>query len=251
MNHRLSVIMVTLNAEELLQESLDSVKTIANEIIVVDAGSTDRTLAILKGHKAQLIKTKVNHLGKNKAKALSLATSDLILSLDSDEVLSKGLMKEIGSIKRKNTIADGYIIPFRNHFLGRRLRYDGENYAMSRLGRRSKLKVNNLSVHESMEVSSKNIDRLQSPILHYSYRSLSQTFNKFTLYALWEATDKVRSGEKSSAKKIILYPVHMFWARFIKDKGYRDGYFRIPLDLGFAYMEFLTYTVLAFKNIGL
>ena len=76
-------------------------------------------------------------------------------------------------------------------------------------------------------------------------------YKKFTAYAFWEAKDKFKSGERSSLKKLILYPVHMFWARFIKDKGYKDGYFRIPLDLGFAYMEFLTYASLAIKNIAL
>lgn len=251
MNHRLSVIMVTLNAEELLQQCLNSLKFIADETIVVDAGSQDRTLSILKENNILPIKVRANHLGRNKSKALARASCPLILSVDSDEILSEGLIKEIKKIKRKKIIADGYIIPFRNHFLGRRLRYGGENYAMLRLGKKTKLKVKVSSVHESLELKSKYIIKLNSPILHYSYRSLGQTFNKFANYALWDATDKFTAGEKSSLKKIILYPIHMFWARFIKDKGYRDGLFRIPLDIGFAYMEFLTYLTLAIKNMGL
>ena len=73
-------------------------------------------------------------------------------------------------------------------------------------------------------------------------------FNKFTDYAKRDVQTKINNREKSSLKKIILYPLHMFWARFFKDKGYKDGLFRIPLDLGFAYMEFLTYFLLLFKR---
>lgn len=248
MKHRLSVIMITLNSEELLQQSLNSTKPIADETIVVDAGSKDSTLSILKHNKISPTKVRVNHLGRNKSKALSLARCSLVLLIDSDEILTEGLIKEIKNIKRKKNISDGYIIPFQNHFLGKPLSYGGENYAMLRLGKRSKLKVKLSSVHESLEIKSKHIIRLHSPILHHSYRSLGQTFYKFTNYALWDATDKFTAGEKSSLKKIILFPIHMLWARFIEDKGYKDGMFRLPLDIGFAYMEFLTYLNLAIKN---
>lgn len=249
MNHRLSVIMVTLNADELLQKSLKSVSSIADEIVVMDAGSTDKTLEMLEKFKVRLFKVNQNHLGRNKAKALALATGDLVLSLDSDEIVSAPLVRTIELIKRSKNTADGYIIPFRNHFLGKRLRYGGENYSMLRLGKRKKLRFKRVSVHESLVVDSKKIKNLRWPILHYSYRSLVQVYKKFTSYALWEAQEKLTVGERSSLKKIFLYPIHMFWARFYKDKGYIDGLFRIPLDIGFAYMEFLTYVVLAFKNI--
>ena len=71
-------------------------------------------------------------------------------------------------------------------------------------------------------------------------------YKKFTDYAIREAKQRRLNGESTSLKKIVMYPPHMFWARFIKDEGYRDGLFRIPLDLGFAYMEFLTYMTMLF-----
>ena len=75
-------------------------------------------------------------------------------------------------------------------------------------------------------------------------------YKKFTNYALLEATQKYLDQEESSLKKVTLYPLHMFWARFIKDKGYKDGLARITLDIGFGYMEFLTYLALFFKTIN-
>ncbi|MBP6045164.1 MAG: glycosyltransferase family 2 protein [Microgenomates group bacterium] len=249
MKHRLSVIMVTRNADELLFQSIKSVKDIADEIVVVDAGSTDRTLSILKSFNINPIATRLNHLGKNKSKALSRATGDLVLALDSDEIVSPSLIRTIKSLKRRKILADGYIIPFRNHFLGRRLRYGGENYRMLRLAKRRKVNIKNVSVHESLVLNSKHFVNLGSPIMHYSYRTLHQMYGKFTTYALNEATERYKKGEQSSFKKVTFYPVHMFWARLIQDKGYKDGFFRLPLDLGFAYMEFLTYSSLAIKNL--
>lgn len=242
--------MVTRNADELLSRSLSSIQKIADEVIVVDAESTDHTLEILRSYKIAAVRTRSNHLGRNKSKALSLATNELVLSLDSDEILSPSLIREIRQLKERREIPDGYIIPFHNHFLGKHLRHGGENYKMVRLARRSKVRVKNVSVHESLLLNSANVGYLQSPILHYSYRSILQMLRKFTTYALNDADERFRKSESSSIKKIILYPIHMFWARFIQDEGYKDGIFRIPLDLGFAYMELLTYTALAVKNIN-
>lgn len=250
MRRKLSAIMVTRNADELLHRSLSSVQKIADEVIVVDAGSTDRTLEIFELFKITLVRSRSNHLGRNKSKALSMATSELVLLLDADEILSPALIREIRQLKTRRAIADGYIIPFHNHFLGKRLRHGGEYYKMIRLARRTKVRIKNVSVHESLLLKSANLGRLQSPILHYSYRSILQMLRKFTVYALNDAEERFNKGESSSIKKIILYPIHMLWARFIQDEGYKDGLFRIPLDLGFAYMELLTYIALAVKNIN-
>ena len=86
--------MVTLNADELFK-GLDKCIIYRREIVVVDAGSTDRTLQILKEFKVRLYKVKQNHLGRNKAKALALATGDLVLSLASDEIASSRLVRTI------------------------------------------------------------------------------------------------------------------------------------------------------------
>lgn len=249
MKRKLSVIMITLNAQELLHRSLSSVISIADELIVVDAGSTDNTMTILGQFKVKIYKAKQNHLGKNKAKALALATGDLILSLDADEVLSSSLVRIIRLIKHRKNIADGYVIQFHNHYLGRRLRYGGEDYKMMRLFKKNKVQIAPLSVHESFELKTKKKLLLKAHIDHFSYRSLFQMYKKFSVYAMSEAKERLKKGDRSSLKKLILNPPHMFWARFFKDKGYRDGVYRIPLDLGFAYMEFITYLSLGVRNL--
>ncbi|PIS16108.1 hypothetical protein COT62_00145 [Candidatus Roizmanbacteria bacterium CG09_land_8_20_14_0_10_41_9] len=120
---------------------------------------------------------------------------------------------------------------------------------MLRLFKKNHTKISPNLVHERFELVSGKAGILKNPIIHHSYRSLSQIFAKFTNYGRREAERKYRKNEPTSLKKIVLYPLHMFWARFIKDKGYRDGFFRMPVDLGYAYMEWLTYMLLLRKKI--
>ena len=134
----LSLVMITKNAEELLEKSLQSVKGLADEIVLVDDYSKDRTLEIAKKYGAKIYMRRERDLGRQKAYGLQKAKGEWILFLDSDEILSKGLYKEI-KIILKSKIQDlksnlvAYRIPYQNHFLGKLIRHGGENYAMTRL----------------------------------------------------------------------------------------------------------------------
>jgi len=245
----LSLVIITKNSEELLDVSLQSVQGLADEIVLVDDYSNDRTLTIAKKYAARIYKRQERNLGKQKAYGLHKAKYDWILFLDSDESLSNELKKEIRlELTKKNNDVIAYRIPYQNHFLGKPVRYGGENYAMIRLFKKEYGISHSSLVHEKVEIRKGRIGRLKNRIYHYSYRTLWQMYTKFTDYAVREAYQKGQKGEKTDLKKLTLYPLHMFWARFIKDRGYKDGLFRIPLDLGFAYMEFLTYFLLIFKK---
>lgn len=249
MESPLSVVMITKDADELLQESLASVDGLADEIIVIDDYSTDETIDIAKKHRAHIYLHHEKDLGKQKAYGINKAKGAWILILDSDEILSQLLKQEIKKeLRRKDNPYAGYGIPYQNHFLGKPIRHGGENYKMLRLFRKENALTPPALVHEKVELKNGKIGYLKHKIFHYSYRSLLQVYRKFTDYALREAEKKMSAGEQTGLKKVILYPIHMFWARFIKDKGYKDGWFRMPLDLGFGYMEFLTYFMMMFKK---
>ena len=241
---KLSLLLITKNAQELLENSLNSCKDLVGEIIVVDNNSKDNTREILKKYQAKIYQSSLNDLGQQRAYGLSKVKNEWVLILDSDEVISDSLKKEIIKLlKSKFAKSEGYLIPFQNHFLGRPVNYGGENYKMLRLFKKKSVTIGKSLVHESFRLQRGKPGVLKNKILHYSYRSLRQMFAKFTDYSVREAKQKIDLGEKSSLKKIFLYPVHMLWARFIKDKGYKDGLFRLPLDLGFAYMEMMTYVL--------
>ena len=245
----LSLLMITQNAEELLEKSLRSCIGLADEIVVVDNYSKDKTRDIAKKYGVKLYLNKEDDLGKQRAFGLEKVTGNWVLVLDSDEFVSKGLKAEIISLLHGSIVKqDGYLIPFQNHFLGRRVNYGGENYKKLWLFRKDAISISPALVHERFELKKGRIGELKNKIYHYSYRTFWQTFRKFTDYAAREAKQKIRNGEKTGWKKIIFYPQHMFWARFIKDRGYKDGLFRMPLDLGFAYMELLTYMLLWFYS---
>jgi len=250
----LSLVIITKNAEELLDKCLESVKGLVDEIVLVDDYSTDKTLEIAIKHSCRIYLRRDKDLGKQKAYGLKKAKNNWILFLDADEILSPALKKEISTILVKKAQLQGlsfnvaYRIPYQNHFMGRPINYGGEDYKMIRLFKKEYAISRPSLVHEKVEIKKGKTGNLKNKILYNSYRSLGQVYRKFTDYAFREAYRKIENGEKTSFKKLTLYPLHMFWARFVEDQGYRDGFFRIPLDLGFAYMEFLTYFLMLFKR---
>lgn len=238
--------MTTKNNEDIVGNSLDSVKEIVDEIIIIDDYSSDKTRKIAKNFRAKIYLRHLDSLSQQKKWGIKKAKNKWVLLLDSDEVLSVKLKNEIKKIFEKKKINfSAFFIPYQNHFLGKPVTHGGENYQMIRLFKKKDAFIKNLLLHEKVEIKKGKLGRLVNRINHYSYRSLWQMFKKFTWYGVLEAKQKYQNNEKSSLKKIFLYPVHMFYARFIEDKGYKDGFWRIPLDLGFAYMEFMTYFLLA------
>lgn len=245
---KLSIVVITKNAGTVLEDALKSVAKTSNEIILVDDNSTDNTLEIAKKFEAEIYKHHEPNLGKQKAFAIKKTSNPWVLILDSDERISKKLASEIKKTLSKKTTYTAFKIPYLNHFLGKPIKYGGENYKMIRLFNKKASEMTLSNIHEHIMSNNSNVGILKNKILHYSYRSLPQMFSKFTDYGIREAKQKNQIGEKVTFSKLFLYAPHMFYARFIKDKGYKDGLFRVPLDLGFAYMELVTYWSLLFMK---
>lgn len=239
--------MITKDAGETIEKTLQSIQGLPDAIIVADDYSKDNTREIAEEYGATVFLIHESHEGRHKQFALGQATSEWVLNLDADEVLTPELKEEIiQTLSQQYIPHDGYVIPFLNHFLGRPLRHGGENYSQFRLFRREVAFAQQHAIHAPFEVTTGKVGTLRNYLLHFSYRSIWQLYVKFTKYAWREAHKKKTNGEGTSLKKLIMYPAHMFWARFFKDKGYKDGLIRIPLDFAFAYMEFLTYFLMVF-----
>lgn len=246
----ISLVMITKDCEDTLDLSLKSAKDLAQEIIIVDSYSKDRTVEIAKKYGAKVYFHKYLGEGQQRKIALSKARGEWVFVLDSDEAITQGLKREI-QVRLPKENCEGFFIPIQSHLMKKKLKYGGEDYKKLRLFRRNSKNIilKDTVVHADMINKKAKVSHLKNRINHYSYRSFSQMYWKFTDYALREARQKKAEGEKTSLGKIVLYPLHMFWARFIEDRGYIDGFFRIPLDVGFAYMEFLTYFLMLFiKN---
>ena len=178
---QLSVVLITLNSEKTLKPVLEAVSW-ADEIVLVDSGSTDKTLEIAQQFKAKIVYRAFDGYGFQKNFATEQASHDWILSLDDDEILTPELQKEIQNLDLKNTEYQGFKIPRSLIFLGKLLRFSGEYKRLTlRLFNRKYGNWNAEYVHESVEVKGK-IGTLKNQILHDSYRDLTDFFNKFNKY---------------------------------------------------------------------
>jgi len=224
----LSLIIITRNCGLTLKSTLQSAVNLVDEIVLVDDNSTDQTLAIAKQYQAKVYNFK-GSFGARKLFALNKASGSWVLNLDSDEQLSKKLASEIKSVVslpretrrvKWGSQPSGYYLPYQNYCFNHPLHHGGENYRILRLFKKESVVINDDLIHEHFELKKGRYSgKLRHKILHYSYRSIFQIVRKFTNYAALEARKKTKQGEKTSLKKIFIYPLHMFWARYFKDKG--------------------------------
>lgn len=245
--NKISVIIAAGNNQNTIRKSLESVVWVDDIVIVLSENSTDNTEKIAREYTKKVYKTK-NHLGYQRNFGINKTRSNWILILDSDEVVSSELAKEI-QIKIKKFKVKGYFIPFHNYFYKMLLRYGNQNYQKLRLFQKKFGAVEDLKTHPEICVTGRTAN-LSQHIDHYSFRSFLQTLNKFTYYAQ-EDTARFLNKEQFHIKKITLYPVHMFYVLFIKERGYKDGIYGFLLAVCFAYYEFMRYFLLAtatFKN---
>ncbi len=178
----ISVVLATFNEEKNLPRTLDSVKGFADEIVVVDGTSTDKTVEIAENYGAKVIvreNPKIFHI--NKQIAIDKATKDWTLQLDADEIIDDKLKNEIKEvIKDKNF--NGYWLPRKNYFLGRFLMKGGQypDYTL-RLYRTGMGKLPQKDVHEQAEVPG-NVGHLKNAMLHYPYENFSAYYKKWKRY---------------------------------------------------------------------
>lgn len=232
MKKTLSVVLATYNEEENLAACLESVKDIADEIIIVDGTSTDKTVEIAKNFGAKVIITSnppIFHI--NKQKAIDRATKDWILQLDADELVSKKLAAEIKTVLEKGKV-NGYWMSRKNYFLGKFLMKGGQypDYTL-RLYRNGKGKLPQKDVHEQAVVEGK-VEYLTEALQHYPYKDFSHYYEKWIRYCHLLVLQIAEEVEKKSLlqkfwiglKYLIIKPVHWFAWTYLRHKGLMDGW---------------------------
>lgn len=189
---KLSVAIITYNEESIIRQTLESVKW-ADEIIVVDSGSTDRTVSICKEYTDKVFHQDWLGYAKQKNLAIDMSTGDWILSLDADEPIEPALAEEIRSIISKSDAFDGYKIPRKTIFLGKWVRHGGWYPDLNlRLFRKGKGRFVERAVHESLHVDGV-IGRTRHAIIHYAYPSIESyltKLNKYSTLAVQVMTEK-------------------------------------------------------------
>lgn len=250
----LSVVLATFNEEENLPDCLASVKDLADEIIVVDGSSTDKTAEIARQYGARVVIAKnLPNFHINKQRAIEMATKDWILQLDADERVSAELAKEIKE-KIGNSV-NGYWIPRKNWFLWRFLMKGGQypDY-MLRLYARGKGRLPQKDVHEQAEVEGK-IGYISAPLLHYPYKNFSSYICKWNRYnGLFAGKIRGELKDASIVRKVlygfgylIIKPPHWFLTSYIRHKGFMDSWdgfifsFFSSLRFPVSYLRYIIY----------
>lgn len=218
----LSVVLIVHNEEANLGACLASIREIADEIVVLDDGSTDATLSIAKGSGAHVAVRPFDDFGRQKQAALDMATGTWILSIDADERVTPPLAREIAQVIRAETAADGYWLRRTMVYLGRRLRFGGAGSEwILRLARRERTRFAPLPVHEHLLVDGRT-ERLSGALDHIKYRSLREHLDAINRYTELAARRKRETGRRFSVTHVLRIPWEMF-SRLILRLGILDG----------------------------
>ncbi len=229
----LSVVVITHNEEASLGRTLASVQPLVadgkGEIIVVDSGSTDRTVEIAKFFSAKVFVEEWKGYAAQKNSAIEKATGDWILSLDADEEISEGLTKEVDEICHGPAedgfgSENGYWLKRQNEFLGRTLRHGGFwPDPKLRMFRRGMGRVENRAVHETFQVTGR-LGTLYYPLLHHSYPTLADYIDHMNRYSSLGAEMAIAKGRRGfSLFNIVLRPIATFVYNYVFRLGFLDG----------------------------
>ncbi|NGM88887.1 glycosyltransferase family 2 protein [Parapusillimonas sp. SGNA-6] len=243
----LSVIIITKNEAANIGACIDSV-AFADEIIVLDSGSTDDTCRIALGKGAKVSSTDDwPGFGPQKNRALDLATGDWILSIDADERVTEDLAQEI---QREMTAprADAYRIPRLSNFCGRWIRHSGwwPDYVL-RLFRRGTARFTDAAVHESLRSTSTVAD-LHSHFLHYPYADLEAYVAKINRYSTDAAVMMHAQGRKTGLAGATGHAVWTFVRHYLLRRGFLDGKEGFILAVMAAMGSFIRYNKLILLN---
>ncbi len=220
---RLSLIVIARNEEASIGRCLRSA-SFADELVVVDNGSTDKTVEIARALGARVVETPDwPGFGPQKNRALDAATGDWVLSLDADEWVEPPLAAAIQAVIADANAADGYEMPRRSRFCGEVVRHCGwwPDY-VTRLWRRGRGRFADVPVHERVIVEGR-VARLKQPIEHEAIVDLADARAKAARYARAAAGELAARGKKSSGAKAALRAAGAFLRTFVWRAGFLDG----------------------------
>ena len=239
----LSVVIITFNEEKNIRRCIDSVSEVADEIVVLDSFSTDRTAQLVEEMGGQLYRQPFTGYGAQKNAATALASNDHILFLDADEFLGETLSKSILEEKQKGFPCDGYLMNRLNNYCGQWIRH-GSWYPdrKLRLLNRKKGAWSLDLVHESLvPLDDARIGLLNGDLLHLTYADYNEHADKNNRYSQLSAQLLFQKGRKSNAFKLVFNPFWAFFTSYFLRAGFLDGTNGFVIAVSIAHLTFLKY----------
>lgn len=239
----LSVVIITYNEEKNIERCMQSVTTVADEVVVLDSFSTDKTAAIVQSLGGQLHQRIFTGYGSQKNAAADLASHDHILFLDADELLSEKLAESILREKIQGFPQDGYLMARLNNYCGQWIRH-GSWYPdrKLRLAHRKRSAWSLDIVHESL-VPDKDarIGLLRGDLLHYTYSNFDEHVDKNNRYSGLSAQLLYDRGKKVTWVRIVINPFWAFFSSYFLRAGFLDGYNGFIIAVQIGHLTFLKY----------
>lgn len=240
---KLSATIITYNEEKKIGKCLESLIGIADEIIVVDSFSTDSTEAICKQYPVKFLRNKFDGYISQKNFAVQQASSDYILALDADEVLSDELKQSITIVKNNWGVCDGYEFNRFNNYCGKWIRFCGWYPDRKiRLWDRRKGAWGGTDPHDKVILSQRNVKRLKGDILHYAYFTIDEHLKQMYKFGEVAARAKYIKGVKPLFfVHVILSPVFKFVRTYFLKLGFLDGYYGFVFCATTSLLNFYKY----------
>ena len=240
---KITALLPAYNEEQNIRDCIESVKW-ADEILVVDSFSTDRTVEIAREYTDRILQHEYINSATQKNWAIPQAAHEWVLIVDCDERITAELRDEILQTLSEGTLFAGFKIRRLNHFLGKRIRYCGwQNDECLRLFQRDKGRYQDREVHADIELEGQ-CGRLRNQMLHYTFRSFEQYMWKFNRYTTWAAGDRAKRTRRVGARHILLRPAFRFFKQYVLKRGFLDGRAGLVVCQLAAFSVFMKYAKL-------
>ncbi|MFO0869600.1 MAG: glycosyltransferase family 2 protein [Pirellulales bacterium] len=238
---KLTVIIPCKDERRNIRPCIESVRQLADEILVADSGSTDGTLDIVRQlGGCRIIEREYVHSGDFKNWAIPQARHEWVLILDADERVTPELAAEIQGHLRTGPALDGYEVRRNNYFLGHPIRHSGwgRDY-VTRFFHRDRGRYVGNTDHAEVALSSGRLGRLTQPLLHYTYWSYDQYFRKFDRYTKLQAQVWYEQGRRPSVLRLLGTAPLRFFRSYVLQLGFLDGLAGIQLSLLHGFYSFM------------
>jgi glycosyltransferase involved in cell wall biosynthesis len=246
---KISATIITFNEERHLPRAIESLRC-ADEIVVVDSGSTDRTVELAEKLGARVVEAEWPGYAKQKNFAAQQAAHDWILSLDADEALSEALEAELWQWKKREPDCDAYTMPRLAQYLGRWIHHSGWYPDRKvRLYDRRKARWEGEYVHESVKVSG-TIGHFESNLLHFTCDSLSEHLKTMDRYTTLAAEQLLANGKQVTWGRLVFEPVWTFFSTYFLKLGFLDGIEGLAIANMAALYNFVKYAKARFMSGG-
>jgi glycosyltransferase involved in cell wall biosynthesis len=242
MKIQISAVVITFNEEKNIERCLRSLQGIADEVLVIDSFSKDKTAEISQSLGAKVVQNVFEGYSAQKNFGNNLAQHSWILSLDADEEISPELRQSLLQVKAHCT-ADAYKFNRCIFYLGKWIRH-GNSYpdCKVRLWDKKKGQWGGGSVHEILQMQANASEqKIAGDLYHYSYASVAAQAAQHSKYAALAAADMYAAGKRTSWKNLVINPLSNFVKGYLLKRGFLDGKQGFAMSMMFAYGVFLKY----------